>query len=185
MKKIILSTFIMLFSLVLVSPTFASASEKDDQLLEELSQTGEIIYTDDEITVRIFEDNEEISDAIFNYPNNTETTFEDENESNIMPLVSGPGGTSRIIAGDSGRIVYWTVKPATAWPFNFSGTIKLRYHSGFARDASIGGMGVLGQSISGSVTMNQNNGGVAYLTGTAYAINGHQYTVLPGVHTSF
>ncbi|WKB36750.1 hypothetical protein QS257_07265 [Terrilactibacillus sp. S3-3] len=104
-----------------------------------------------------------------------------------MPLssITGSGGRASIVAGNSGRIVYWSVKPATLWPYSFSGVVKLRYYSGFKRDAPIGGMGALGSSLSGSVTMHKNNGGVAYLSGTAYAISGHAYVVLPGVHTTF
>lgn len=182
MKNVILSTLFTLFSLILVTPTFAS--EKDDQELEELSQMGEIIYMDDEITVRSFGNDTEISDAIFNHPN---SVVVNENENTIMPFssVTGPGGRASIVAGNSGRIVYWSVKPATAWPYNFTGFVKLRYHSGFKRDAPIGGMGALGSTVSGSVTMNENNGGVAYLSGTAYALDRSKYQVLPGVSTSF
>lgn len=67
MKKIILPIFVLLFSLVFVTPTFAS--EKADQELEKLSQKGKIVYKDDEITVRSFGNSEEISNAIFNHPN--------------------------------------------------------------------------------------------------------------------
>jgi hypothetical protein len=63
--------------------------------------------------------------------------------------------------------------------------VKLRYHSVFKRDAPIGGMGALGSTVSGAVSMNKNNGGVAYLTGTAYALNNTYYKVLPGVSTSY
>lgn len=178
MKKIILSTLFMLFSLALVTPTFAN--ETNDQILDELSQKGEIIYMDDEITVRSYGDDPKISDAISNHPNSV-TSF------NISPFssVTGPGGRASIVDGNTGNIVYWTVKPATAWPYNFLGTVKLRYHSGYARDVAVGGMGALGSMVSGSVTMNNNNGGVAYLEGTAFALVGGYYTVLPGVHTSF
>ncbi len=192
MKKIIFLTLVMLFSLAIVIVTPAFASETPDQKLEELSKTGEIIYQDDEITVRSFGNDPEISDAIINHPN---SVVADENPvvnndttgNVIVPFssVTGPGGRASIVAGDSGRIVYWTVKPATLWPYDFVGVVKLRYHSRFKRDAPIGGMGALGSSLSGSVTMNKNNGGVAYLSGTAYAISGDQYKVLPGVHTSF
>ncbi|WJQ05503.1 hypothetical protein QT236_17945 (plasmid) [Geobacillus stearothermophilus] len=105
----------------------------------------------------------------------------------IIPFssVTGPGGRASIVAGDSGRIVYWSVKPATAWPYNFVGLVKLRYYSGFKRDVPVGGMGALGSTVSGAVTMNKNNGGVAYLSGTAYALTGDRYRVLPGVSTTF
>lgn len=104
-----------------------------------------------------------------------------------MPFASinGPGGRSSIVAGNTGRIVYWSVKPATLWPYSFTGLVKLRYHSGFKRDAPIGGLGAIGSTVSGEVTMNKNNGGVAYLSGTAYSVTGSKYTVLTGVHESF
>lgn len=184
MKKLFLSSLFMLFSLILVTPAFAS-DETADQKLEELSQTGEIIYEDDEITITSFGNDPEISEAIFNHPNSVTSAVENEINSITPYGVTGPGGWSSITASDSGRSVYWSVKPATLWPFHFEGTVKLRYHSGFKRDAPIGSMGALGQTVSGAVTMNKNNGGVAYLTGTAYALSRDKYKVLPGVHTSF
>lgn len=184
MKSIILSTFIMLFSLILVTPTFAS--ENEDKVLEELSQKGEIIYKDDEITVRSFGNDPEISEAIFNHSNSIVKNENNANDNIITPFgATGSGGWSSITASDSGRSVYWSVKPATLWPFHFTGLVKLRYYSGFKRDAPIGGMGIAGQTISGSVSMNKNNGGIAYLSGTAYAVTGDRYKVLPGVNVSF
>ncbi|OVE34143.1 hypothetical protein CCZ20_28075 [Priestia aryabhattai] len=178
MKKLFLSTLFMLFSLILVTPTFAS--ETDDQKLEELAQKGEIVYQDDEVTVRSFGEDEEIANAIYNHPDSvSETLFSPFSSS------TGPGGRSSIVAGDSGRIVYWTVRPATAWPYNFTGTVKLRYYSGFSRNQAVGGMGALSSSVSGSVSMNKNNGGVASLSGTAHALSGDKYRVLPGVSTTF
>lgn len=176
----------MLFSLVLVTPAFAN--EQDNQELERLSQTGKVIYKDDEITVISFGNDSEISNAIFNHPNSVVNENGISSSDNIiMPFssVTGPGGRASIVAGDSGRIVYWSVKPATAWPYHFSGLVKLRYYSGFKRDVVVGGMGALGSTVSGAVSMNKNNGGVAYLSGTAYALSGSRYRVLPGVSTTF
>ncbi|MFJ7990648.1 hypothetical protein ACIQY5_00390 [Peribacillus frigoritolerans] len=181
MNMIVLPIFFMLFSLVLATPTFSS--EKDDQELEELAQQkGEIIYMDDEITVRSFGNDTEISDVIFTHPN---SVVVNENNPMLYSSATGPGGRASIVASDTGRSVYWSVKPATAWPYNFKGIVKLRYHSGFKRDAPVGGMGALGSTISGGVTMNKNNGGYATLTGTAYALNKSRFSVLPGVTTSF
>ncbi|MEB2301403.1 hypothetical protein LAV72_17430 [Lysinibacillus xylanilyticus] len=165
MKKCFLSTVFILFSLVLVSSAFAS--ETDTPALEDFFEKGEIIYMDDEITVRSFGNDQEVSDAIFNHPDSVTATNENPF---LRSSVTGPGGRASIVDADSGRAVFWSVKPATAWPYNFSGTVQLRYHSGFARDASVGGMGALGSTVSGMVTMNKNNGGTAYLVGTAYAI---------------
>jgi len=72
MKKIIFLTLVMLFSLAIVIVTPAFASETPDQKLEELSKTGEIIYQDDEITVRSFGNDPEISDACFLQNKNTQ-----------------------------------------------------------------------------------------------------------------
>lgn len=187
MKKIILSMLFILFSLVLVTPAFADENKDPDQVLADLSQEGEIIYQDEEITVRSFGNDPEIAEAISNHPNSVRSFEPNLNNGDVfMPLGAvGPGGWSNITAGNSGRVVYWSVKPATLWPYHFAGVVKLRYHSGFKRDAPIGGMGALGSTLSGSVTMNKNNGGVAYLSGTAYALTGDRYSVLPGVHVSF
>lgn len=183
MKKIVLSTLFMLLSLVLITPTFASANT--DQL-DELLPTGEIIYMDEEITVTSFGTDTEASEMIFNHPDSV-VSDDAVNENTFTTFASstGPGGRASIIASTSGRSVYWSVKPATAWPYNFAGLVKLRYHSGFKRDAPVGGMGAFGSTISGAVTMNKNNGGVATLTGTAYALNASYYKVLPGVSESF
>lgn len=189
-KKItILPMLVMLFSLILVTPTFASEVSEKDQELETLTENkGEIIYQDDEITVRSFGNDPEIAGAIFNHPDSVVGDNSVEvNENGVMPFASinGSGGRSSIVAGNSGRIVYWSVKPATLWPYSFTGLVKLRYHSGFKRDAPIGGLGAIGSTVSGEVTMNKNNGGVAYLSGTAYSVTGSKYTVLPGIHESF
>ncbi|WP_110114967.1 hypothetical protein [Bacillus sp. CGMCC 1.16541] len=187
MKKVILSTLLMFFSLALVTPTFANENKNPDQVLEDLTQEGEIIYQDEEITVTSFGNDPEIAEAISNHPNSVRS-FEPNlnNKDVIMPMGAiGSGGWSDITAGDSGRVVYWSVKPTTLWPYHFEGYVKLRYHSGFKRDAPISGMGALGSTLSGTVTMNKNNGGVAYLSGTAYSLTFDKYKVLPGVHVSF
>ncbi|MBM7646799.1 hypothetical protein JOD45_003033 [Scopulibacillus daqui] len=109
-----------------------------------------IVYKDDDITVRSFGDDPEVSDIIFNNPNSVAAY-----ENKIMPRSSviGNGGRASIVAGNSGRIVYWSVKPATAWPYKFIGTVKLRYHSGFKRDVPLGRLGALHSTASGSVKM--------------------------------
>ncbi|NEX79641.1 hypothetical protein G4Z05_12310 [Bacillus thermocopriae] len=92
----------MLFSLVLVTPAFAN--EQDNQELERLSQTGKVIYKDDEITVISFGNDSEISNAIFNHPNSVVNENGISSSDNItMPFssVTGPGGRASIVAGDS------------------------------------------------------------------------------------
>lgn len=186
MKKIAILIFLMLLSLFLATPTFAS--QDIEETLDELNLTGEIIYQDDEITVRSFGDNPEIAEAIFNHPDSVvadNSLIENKNDFTPFSSVTGPGGRSSIVASDTGRSVYWSVKPATSWPYSFSGLVKLRYYSGFSRDVPVGGISALGKTLSGTVTMNKNNGGVTSLSGTAVAINGSAYTVLPGVSTTF
>lgn len=170
MKEMFLLPFIVFFSFLLASPTLASET---DLQLEDLSELGEITYQDDEITVRNFGNDPVIADIIAN-----SVTSEQQG-------VVGPGGKSSITAGNTGRILYWSVTPNTLWPYSFDGYVKLRYYSGFKRDAPIGGWGAIGSSVSGTVTMNKNNGGYATLTGTAYSMDYVKRTVLPGVGTSY
>ncbi|MGX9952357.1 hypothetical protein ACS9SB_0020340 [Bacillus subtilis] len=178
MKKLIVMSFTVLFSLFLAVPAFAS---EEPQNLNDLSNLGEIIYEDDEITVRDFGNDPVISNIITEDPN---SVIAEEN-AGIKPQVVGPGGRAVVTAGDYGRTIYWTVRPNTLWPYHFEGKVKLRYYSGFKRDAPVGGMGALGSSLSGAVHMKKNNGGYATLTGTAYSLDFSKYKVLPGAGTSF
>lgn len=184
MKKFILFAFSAIFSVCLATPTFAS--ETDDQQLEMLNATGEIIYQDEEITVRSFGNDEKIAETIANHPNSVSM-----NENSIVdPFVmyssaEGPGGWSKITASNTGRSVYWSVKPNTKWPYQFNGNVELKYHSGYKRNQTVGGMGALGSWLSGSVSMNKSNGGYATLTGTAYSLNWEYFKVMPGVGVSF
>lgn len=187
MKKLMLSTFFAIFSLVLVTPVFAS--ETDDQKLEMLNTTGEIIYQDEEITVRSFGNDEEIANTILNHPEsvsiNDNTPIINDKNPIMYSSATGPGGRASIVASNSGRSLYWSVKPATKWPYQFNGNVALNYHSGYKRNQTVGGMGALGSTLSGGVTMNKNNGGYANLTGTAYSLDMKYYKVMPGVSTSF
>lgn len=190
MKKGLLSSFGLLTASIFffLSPINSHASEKDDQELKSLTEEkGEIVYQDDEITVRTFGNDEEISEAILNHPDSSTVSTINSDSPGIQPFASvgfGNGGRASIIVLNS-REVEWTVRPATAWPYNFSGFVKLRYFSGFKRDVAIGGMSGLGLSVSGSVSMKKNNGGTAYLSGRATAISGDRYTVIPGINQSF
>lgn len=184
MKKISIASMLALSFLV------TSNSAQADELEELTKGKGEIIYQDSEITVKSFGNDEKIAQAIANDKDTVEKVFNNsippqQNNSILYSSVSGPGGVSRINPCDTRRCVYWQVKPATLFPYNFNGTVKLRYHSGFKRDAFVFGFGMVGSTTSGIVEMNKNNGGVAYLTGAAYDLRGDRYRVLPGVHTSF
>lgn len=154
MKQIFSLVLVVFISMFLVNT--ASASENDG--IDFDLSNAEITYQDDEITVISFGNDPEIAKQIQEYSGA-------DNSQLIQPLVSqsGPGGFAKIEAYDTGRAIFWTVKPATAWPWIFNGKIELRYHSGFKRDAWITGSGPLGLSTSGMVTMNKNNGGYATL----------------------
>lgn len=178
MKKLFLMSFTVFLSLFLAVPTLAS---EKPQNLEDLSNLGEIVYQDDEITVRDLGNDPVISNIITEDPN---SVIAEEN-AGIKPQVVGPGGKAVVTAGDRGRTIYWTVRPNTYWPYHFEGKVKLRYHSGFKRDAIVGGMNGIGLSVSGAVHMNKNNGGYASLSGTAYSLDFSKYRVLPGAGTSF
>lgn len=187
MKKILV---IMILALGLFDTSAFAATSKNQNNLDVLTKNkGEIIYQDKEITVTSFGTDKEIANAIANDPNTIETGIEkpqpNQSDSVVYIAQPGDGGISRIDRGDDRQSVYWSVTPKTLWPYNFEGEVKLRYHSGFKRDVPIGGMGALGSTVSGKVTMNKNNGGVAYLSGTAYSMTFDKYRVLPGVHTSF
>ena len=163
--------------------------------LDNGSFKGKIVYQDDDITVRSFGDNQDIVTAIANAKNTvsagTIATSSVDTNSKLSPYASvkttatGTGGVARLNAGNSGRILYWSVRPATEWPYNFNGSVHIKYYSGASRTASVGGFGALHSTLSGSVTMNKNRGGYATFRGTAVSVNGHIYRVLPSVGTSF
>lgn len=193
MKKHFFTIFLLVFTLILITPSLTFANQKYDQKLENLSNKGTIEYQDTEITVRSFDNNEEISNLIFNDPDSVVSTANENTLSNslssnaITPLSSviGPNGRSSIVASDSGREIFWSVKPYTEWPYHFQGLIKLEFHSGYRTNRGVAGFGELGTTVSGEIVINKSKGGIAYLTGNAHALNGVRYTVLPGVHTSF
>ncbi|WP_338754715.1 hypothetical protein [Leuconostoc mesenteroides] len=176
------------------STTTLNAQQAQNQL-DNGSFKGDIVYQDDDITVRSFGDNQDVATAIANAENTvsagTTTTNSANTSSKFSPYASikttatGNGGVARLNAGDSGRVLYWSVKPATEWPYNFNGSVNIKYYSGASRTASVGGFGALHSTLSGSVTMNKNRGGHATFTGSAVSVNGHTYRVLPSVGTSF
>ncbi|AJH78652.1 hypothetical protein [Heyndrickxia coagulans] len=97
----------------------------------------------------------------------------------------GSGGISKITYVGGGQL-YWYVKPATKWPYYFDGTIKVVYDSGHTpRIYEISGVGALGSSVSDTIPISKTKGATAYLTGTAYALKGDQYLVVPGCKTHY
>lgn len=127
MKKVFTLAFVVMFSFILTDSVYAS--ENDNDLNLDLSKS-EIIYQDDEITVGSFGNDPEIAKKIEESKTSVTSTenennSKEQNESGITPFktVTGPGGKVTIDAGTSGRIIYWSVKPATAWPWVFAGSI--------------------------------------------------------------
>jgi hypothetical protein len=161
------------------SPTVA------DTVLQSYENKGIVVYQDDDITVRSFGTDPVIASAIEHASKTVHVGVYDPNVGRERTTATGHGGIARLNASDSGRAVYWQVKPSTAWPFEFTGSVKLAYHSGFKRTANVFGVGAFGSTVSGEVTMHKNRGDYAKLTGKAYSLNGVKYTVLPGVGTSF
>ncbi|MCT4396798.1 hypothetical protein [Periweissella beninensis] len=176
------------------STTTLNAQQAQNQLDNGIFK-GDIVYQDDDITVRSFGDNQDVATAIANANNTvsagTTTTNSANTSSKFSPYASikttttGNGGVARLNAGDSGRVLYWSVKPATEWPYEFNGSVKIKYYSGASRTVLVGGVGALHSTLSGSVTMNKNHGGHASFTGSAVSLNGNTYHVLPSVGTSF
>lgn len=171
MKKVIISVFMAFFMVIVASPVLASENDS----LESLLELGTITYQDDEITVINLGNDPEIADLIAGQQNSFE----------IQPFATGSGGSASITAGDNGRILYWTVKPNSLWPYIFQGNVNLAYYSGYKRNAPIGGDGLLGMPLSGFVTMKKNKGGYATLSGTAYSMDFSKRTVLPGTGTAY
>ncbi|MFS0878978.1 hypothetical protein [Metabacillus niabensis] len=176
----------MFFVLVLADSVYASENDLNLDLTK-----ATITYEDYEIIVGSFGNDPEIAKQI----EESLTSVTSEEQSLVTPVdqslitpfktVTGAGGKVTIDAGTSGRIIYWSVTPATSWPWIFTGDIQLRYYSGYKRDAAIVGAGGLGSSASGYVTMKKNNGGIATLVGTAYSTDNKNYKVMPGASVPF
>ncbi len=164
-----------------------SQSVNTQQILKDYQNKGTITYQDDDITVRSFEDDATISNAISQDPNTVTATdsSQESDRDSIESTSVGDGGVARLNAADNGHALFWSVKPDTAWPYSFNGAVNIAYYSGRTRPAEARGFGVLGSTVSGVVTMNKNHGGYAKLTGTAISADGSTYKVLPDVGTSF
>lgn len=197
LKRLIIPGVILVSSQLLYTSTFASENDQHNaavaqETLDNSNFKGEIVYQDQDITVRNYGNNDQVSKLIDTASNTVSTgtakqsvtTPENPIFSNKSTTV-GNGGVAKLNAGNSGRILYWSVNPNTAWLYNFQGSIHLSYYSGFQRTAAVGGFGSLHQTVSGSITMNKNRGGYASLSGEAVSITGKNFFVLPGVGTSF
>lgn len=110
-----------------------------------------------------------------------------ENIIGITPFktVTGPGGVVTLDMSVNNRTIYWSVKPATNWPWIFAGNLNLHYFSGFKRTVMISGSGAMGSRTSGYITLNAHNGGTVRMTGTATSLNGSNYQVMPNASMPF
>lgn len=171
--------------------TFSSNAFANETFINADAEEDTIIYQDDEITVKSL--GKGLSEGTLIDP---EIIYEDDEivvstSENFIPAISlfstatGPGGTAKLDASSDRRNIYWSVKPKTIAPWFFRGTLKLRYYSGFSRDVDLTGYGAVGSTWSGIVSLNANNGGVVYLSGSAYAANGSLFNVLPEFNIAF
>ncbi|PTH21743.1 hypothetical protein [Staphylococcus arlettae] len=151
--------------------------------MEEAKKIGDITYEDNEVLVISFNNNEEIANLI-SKSDNTVTQGSD-NFYQSRTTVNGPAGVAKINSGNNGRSLYWMVRPRTAFPYLFSGKVNIKYYSDKKRVVNAIGTGAIGSSTSGVVYMKRNKGSYAKLSGTAKALNGRSYRVLPSVGTSF
>lgn len=186
MKKI-LSIIVALAFFFVGGEVVQAAESLDDVDINDYEH--EVIYEDEEITVGSFGNNEEIAEMLENSPTSVASyDFLNNSDSDITPFSTGtgPGGVSRIdVATSDNRTIFWSVTPATNWPYVFEGAIELRYFSGFSRDALITGAGAIGSTASGYITLNAHNGGTATLTGNAYDATFARYAVVPYVTIPF
>lgn len=86
-----------------------------------------------------------------------------------------------------GHGIYWSVQPATNWLYEFIGTVKFGGKS-FGSESCGPVNGILGSEVDGTVISPVAGGKgtcTATLTGTAYAVNGSQFTVVPTAHIGF
>ncbi|KIQ93120.1 hypothetical protein LH47_02828 [Anoxybacillus thermarum] len=95
--------------------------------------------------------------------------------------VTGPGGTSRIDYLRGSDEIYWSVKPNTSWPYQFLGYVTFGYGASGSVPVASAGVGLE----DGLVDARGSGYCSATLSGTAYALDGDTFTVLPGVTTYY
>lgn len=93
--------------------------------------------------------------------------------------VTGNGGTAYIEYMSSSRTLTWGVKPATAWPYRFSGVVSYSYGYNGKTPISGTGFGWEGDEIAAPGPYGTYIW--AELGGTAFALDGDAFVVLPGV----
>ena len=97
--------------------------------------------------------------------------------------VTGPGGTSRLNYLSSAKLLDWSVKPATSWPYRFSGGITFSGSISGYTAVSGTGFGTEGDTVNARGSKGQYV--YASLTGTATDLDGGRFVTMPGVGTSY
>jgi len=93
----------------------------------------------------------------------------------------GSGGRSTIDYMSSAKLITWSVRPDTNWPYEFFGSIIFGGNASGSVSLWEQGFGYEG----GEVSAKGKGYCTATLTGTAYALNGNAYVVMPGVSTAY
>lgn len=115
-----------------------------------------------------------------------EVTKDNLNEiPNILERTTVTGGGGSATVDPYSNSVYWKVKPATKWPYEFKGTLEIAYYNGKSQYFNLSGFGALGTSVSDTVELSGSGGYYVYLNGAAYSLDGNKYTVLPGCEAGY
>ncbi|MFF0653498.1 hypothetical protein ACFYTB_20595 [Bacillus velezensis] len=165
MKKLLSGLLVVAFSLGLYSPS-ASAEEN-------------VAYEDDNFVVTTSDSPVNSGVGHFIIPEKNKSDF------STQGTAIGNGGKATLNSSNDRRRIYWSVKPKTWGPYLFQGKLKLRYYSGYKRDALISAWGALGSTASGVEYLNKNNGGKVYMSGKAVTTSGSIYGVLPSFSIAF
>ncbi|QZY88646.1 hypothetical protein [Exiguobacterium acetylicum] len=97
--------------------------------------------------------------------------------------VTGPGGVSKLDYLSSAKLLAWNVKPATSWPYHFTGLVTFTGAIHDATAVSGTGFGSEGDTINAKGSKGQFV--YATLTGTAYALDGDKFVTMPGAGVGY
>jgi hypothetical protein len=121
--------------------------------------------------------------------NHAEGSFIEKSNTQTDPLAAmkttktGAGGSATIDTYE--KSVWWKVRPATSWPYEFAGVIQVEYYDGNYEDFEVNGSGLLGTSCSGAVPLSYSGGYKVTFSGVATALNGTAYVTVPGLDAGF
>lgn len=101
----------------------------------------------------------------------------------IKTTKTGEGGSATIDTYE--KSVWWKVRPATNWPYEFTGYIEVEYYNGQYESFDVSGVGALGSTCSGAVPLSYSGGYKVTFGGKAIALNGTSYATLPGLEAGF